>query len=86
MLKTQNRVPQVLGTAPLHLQHVHSVACTPSALQEVAWFDRDENNSAAIMNRLSSDALAVKGQAADSFGLIMQVTGSPLMAMWHCSL
>eukprot|EP00887_Chlorella_sp_A99_P000087 scaffold16.g87.t1 len=39
---------------------------------EVGWFDRDENNSAAIMNRLSFDALAVKGQAADSISMVVQ--------------
>jgi ABC transporter transmembrane region len=46
-----------------------SCAC---AVQDIGWFDRDENSSGAIASRLSQDALNVKGAVGDQMGLILQ--------------
>lgn len=40
--------------------------------QEVAWFDRKENSSGAIIGRLSADTVAVRGAVGDQCGLIIQ--------------
>eukprot|EP00887_Chlorella_sp_A99_P001633 scaffold8.g1633.t1 len=61
-----------VGSGALTSGAIDNCMLTSPRPWEVGWFDRDENNSAAIMNRLSSDALAVKGQAADSMGLVTQ--------------
>ena len=42
-------------------------------LQEVGWFDEDRNSSGVLSSKLSSDALAVKGQFGDTMGLLTQV-------------
>lgn len=41
-------------------------------MQEVGWFDRDENNSAAITGRLAVDAMAVRGAVGDQLGMFTQ--------------
>ncbi len=43
--------------------------------QEVAYFDQEENNSGAIVSRLDTDALHVKGQASDNWGMYAQIVG-----------
>ncbi len=43
-----------------------------SALQEMGWFDRDENSSGAIAGRLSTDAAHIRGAVADFAGMICQ--------------
>jgi ATP-binding cassette, subfamily B (MDR/TAP), member 1 len=40
--------------------------------QEVAWFDRTENSSGAIVGRLSADTVAVRGAVGDQMALIVQ--------------
>ncbi len=40
--------------------------------QEIGWFDRDENNSAAITGRLAVDAMAVRGAVGDQLGMFTQ--------------
>ena len=40
--------------------------------QDVGWYDDDTNSSGVITSKLSSDALAVKGQFGDTMGLITQ--------------
>ena len=47
----------------------------PAASQEVGWFDEDRNSSGVLASKLSSDALAVKGQFGDTMGLLTQVGG-----------
>lgn len=41
-------------------------------LQEVGWFDRDENSSGAIAARLSTDTLYIRGAVGDQLGLVIQ--------------
>lgn len=43
--------------------------------QEVAYYDQEENNSGAITSRLNADALHVKGQASDNWGMLAQICG-----------
>jgi len=57
---------------------VRSMMMTSLVRQDVGWFDQEENNSAAIVSRLESDALYVKGQASDNFGMIAQILGALL--------
>ena len=57
----------VPGRAPIHWPH-----CAAAA-QEVGWFDEDRNASGVLSSKLSSDALAVKGQFGDTMGLLTQV-------------
>ena len=40
--------------------------------QEVAFFDRDANSSGALTSKLSSDAMAIRGQFGDTMGLVVQ--------------
>jgi ATP-binding cassette subfamily B (MDR/TAP) protein 1 len=40
--------------------------------QEVAYFDRDANSSGALTSKLSSDAMAIRGQFGDTMGLVVQ--------------
>lgn len=40
--------------------------------QEVGWYDDDKNNSGVLTSKLSTDALAVKGQFGDTMGLLTQ--------------
>lgn len=40
--------------------------------QEIAWFDKAENSSGAIVGRLSADTVAVRGAVGDQMGLILQ--------------
>lgn len=49
--------------------------------QEVGWYDEDRNASGVLASKLSSDALAVKGQFGDTMGLLLQV-GTRLL--WAC--
>jgi hypothetical protein len=39
----------------------------------VGWYDQDRNSSGVLTSKLSSDALAVKGQFGDTMGLLTQV-------------
>lgn len=41
--------------------------------QEVGWYDEEKNSSGVLTAKLSSDALAVKGQFGDTMGLLTQV-------------
>lgn len=53
-----------------------AIAVLPAAccrLQEVGWYDEDRNSSGVLASKLSSDALAVKGQFGDTMGLLTQV-------------
>jgi len=43
--------------------------------QEVAYFDREDNNSGAIVSRLDTDAFHLKGQASDNWGMLGQIIG-----------
>lgn len=43
--------------------------------QEVAYFDQEENNSGAIISRLDTDAIHLKGQASDNWGMLAQIAG-----------
>ncbi|KAL4457545.1 hypothetical protein ABPG75_012410 [Micractinium tetrahymenae] len=40
--------------------------------QEVGWYDEDRNSSGVLTSKLSTDALAVKGQFGDTMGLMTQ--------------
>ena len=40
--------------------------------QEVGFFDKESNSSGALTSRLSSDAMAVRGQFGDTMGLVVQ--------------
>jgi len=40
--------------------------------QEVGFFDKESNSSGALTSRLSSDAMAVRGQFGDTMGLLVQ--------------
>lgn len=42
-------------------------------VQELGWYDEDKNNSGVLINKLSSDALAIKGQFGDTMGMLTQV-------------
>ena len=44
-------------------------------MQEVGWFDEERNSSGVLTSKLSSDALAIKGQFGDTMGLLTQVGG-----------
>ncbi len=46
----------------------------PPCLQEVGWFDREENSSGVLTSKLSSDAVSVKGMSGDTLGLLTQVS------------
>ncbi len=61
----------------------------------MGWYDEDRNASGVLASKLSSDALAVKGQFGDTMGLLTQVgTDRTLVGMpstcseriWVCSL
>lgn len=54
---------------PLHINRCITRCSVP---QEVGWFDRDENNSAAITGRLAVDAMAVRGAVGDQLGMFTQ--------------
>ena len=41
--------------------------------QEIGWFDDEKNSSGVLTTKLSTDAMAVKGQFGDSMGLLTQV-------------
>lgn len=41
--------------------------------QEVGWYDQEKNSSGVLTSKLSTDALAVKGQFGDTMGLLTQV-------------
>ncbi|ORX89508.1 ste6-like protein [Basidiobolus meristosporus CBS 931.73] len=41
--------------------------------QEIGWFDRDENNTGALVSALSTDATHVQGVSGSTFGTILQV-------------
>ncbi len=54
-------------------------------MQELGWFDREENASGALSSRLSADTAAIRGAFGDQLGLMVQnlVTfagGSPVPA------
>lgn len=53
-------------------RRVRVLTMTALMRQEVGWFDRPVNNSGVLSSKLSTDALAVKGQFGDSMGLIAQ--------------
>jgi len=44
--------------------------------QEVAYFDQDTNNSAAVVARMNADAMYAKGKISDWMGVVAQVSGS----------
>ena len=41
-------------------------------VQEVGWFDREENASGALASRLSADTAAIRGALGDQIGLMVQ--------------
>ncbi|KAK9766045.1 hypothetical protein K7432_005165 [Basidiobolus ranarum] len=41
--------------------------------QEIGWFDRDSNNTGALVSALSTDATHVQGVSGSTFGTILQV-------------
>jgi ATP-binding cassette subfamily B (MDR/TAP) protein 1 len=41
-------------------------------LQEIGWFDRDENASGKLAARMATDATHVRGAVGDVFGLLLQ--------------
>ena len=41
-------------------------------MQEVGWFDREENASGALSSRLSADTAAIRGALGDQIGLLVQ--------------
>lgn len=43
-----------------------------SCLQELGWFDREENASGALSSRLSADTAAIRGALGDQLGLMVQ--------------
>lgn len=52
--------------------------------QEIGWYDDERNSSGVLTSKLSSDALAVKGQFGDTMGLVTQVrvcSGESLLAV-----
>ncbi|CAF1325130.1 unnamed protein product [Rotaria magnacalcarata] len=51
---------------------IRSTAFSSFLRQEVAYFDREENNSNSICTRLSSDALAVQKMAGTRLGIIFE--------------
>lgn len=51
--------------------------------QEVGWYDEERNNSGVLTSKLSTDALAVKGQFGDTMGLLTQVRAGRLRS-WRC--
>ncbi|KAL4522645.1 hypothetical protein Ndes2526B_g01010 [Nannochloris sp. 'desiccata'] len=55
---------------------VRSLLMESLVRQDVGFFDQEENNSSAIVSRLESDALHVKGQISDNFGMAAQVVGA----------
>jgi len=62
------------GLQPLlRLMSLRSQCCAARCLQEVGWYDEDRNSSGVLTSKLSSDALAVKGQFGDTMGLLTQV-------------
>ena len=42
------------------------------ALQEVGWFDREENQSGALASRLAVDTSRIRGAVGDQLGLLFQ--------------
>ena len=58
-----------------HLAGIIPPCCPPAAArpQEVGWYDEERNSSGVLASKLSSDALAVKGQFGDTMGLLTQV-------------
>jgi ATP-binding cassette, subfamily B (MDR/TAP), member 1 len=67
---------------------VRSLMMKSLVRQDVGYFDQEENNSAAIVSRLEADALHVKGQASDNFGMIAQILGALLtgfpISFYYC--
>ena len=63
----------VTHTPPLCSMLPACSCCCP--LQEVGWFDEERNSSGVLTSKLSSDALAIKGQFGDTMGLLTQVGG-----------
>ena len=41
-------------------------------VQEVGWFDREENAGGALASRLSADTAAIRGALGDQIGLMVQ--------------
>ena len=41
-------------------------------MQEMGWFDREENASGALSSRLSADTAAIRGALGDQIGLMVQ--------------
>jgi hypothetical protein len=41
-------------------------------LQELGWFDREENASGALSSRLSTDTAAIRGALGDQLSLLVQ--------------
>jgi len=54
------------------VQRIRSKAFSCLLRQEVAYFDRPENSSGAISNRLSSDALAIQQVTGSRLGMICE--------------
>ncbi|KFM27090.1 ABC transporter B family member 4 [Auxenochlorella protothecoides] len=53
-------------------KRVRVLMMTALLRQEVGWFDQESNNSGVLTSKLSTDALAVKGQFGDTMGLLTQ--------------
>ena len=53
-------------------RRVRLLMMTALLRQEIGWYDREENNSGVLTSKLSTDALAVKGQFGDTMGLLVQ--------------
>ena len=53
-------------------KRVRVLMMTALMRQEIGWFDEEKNSSGVLSTKLSTDAMAVKGQFGDTMGLITQ--------------
>jgi ATP-binding cassette subfamily B (MDR/TAP) protein 1 len=54
-------------------RRIRVLTLTALLKQEIGWFDDEKNSSGVLTTKLSTDAMAVKGQFGDSMGLLTQV-------------
>ncbi|KAI8112886.1 hypothetical protein M9434_004206 [Picochlorum sp. BPE23] len=55
-------------------RRIRVLTLTALLKQEIGWFDDEKNSSGVLTTKLSTDAMAVKGQFGDSMGLLTQNT------------
>ena len=51
-------------------------------MQEVGFYDQEQNNSGVLTAKLSADAAAVRGQFGDTMGMLLQVGTADGYCRW----